>query len=129
MMQEVNVNSEELSSLVQPCGYRAECNITLDDENTRGTAIVWKDTIDLKNIFTVEECRVQTAQLGPLNIVNVYAPSGQGNKYPRMELYGQTIMRLYRSAYPSIPLMAGDFNCILGAKDARNRRNRKNARL
>ena len=120
MMQEVNVNSEEMSSLVQHCGYNAECNITADDENTRGTAIVWKQSIELKNIFTVEECRVQTAQLGSLNLVNVYAPSGQGNKYSRMEFYGQTIMRIYRSAYPCIPLLAGDFNCVLGAKDARN---------
>ena len=117
-MQEVNVNTEELSSLVKSLGYRAECNIIVDDDNTRGTAIVWKDTLELKNIFIVEECRVQTAQLGPLNLVNLYAPSGQGNKYPRMEMFGQTIMRIFRSSYPSIPLMAGDFNCVLGAKDA-----------
>ena len=29
MMQEVNVNSEELASLVQQCGYKAECNINI----------------------------------------------------------------------------------------------------
>ena len=96
-MQEVKVSTEELQSLIQVLNYSASCNILSENENSRGTAIVWKNTLEVKNIFTVEECRVQSAQLGSLNLLNVYAPSGNDNKFARRELFGQTIMHAYRS--------------------------------
>ena len=125
LMQEVNVSTEELQSLIKTSNYSASCNILSENENSRGTAIVWKNTLEMKNIFTVEECRVQSAQLGPLNLLNVYAPSGNDNKFARRELFGQTIMHSYRSFYPNLPLMGGDMNCIMENKDAKFNANQK----
>ena len=125
LMQEVNVSTEELQSLIQSLNYSASCNILSENENSRGTAFVWKNTLNMKNIFTVEECRVQTAQLDSLNLINVYAPSGSDNKFARRELFGHTVMHAYRSFYPNLPLMGGDMNCILENKDAKFNANQK----
>ena len=124
-MQEVNVSTDELQSLVQNSNYRAICNVLPENENSRGTAFLWKDTLEIENVFTVEACRVQTAKLGPLNLLNIYAPSGNENKFARRELFGQTLMHSYRSFYPSLPLMGGDMNCVLGNNDARFNVNQK----
>ena len=125
LMQEVNVSTEELQSLVQNSNYNAICNILPENENSRGTAILWKNTLEVKNVYTIEECRVQTAKIGALNLVNVYAPSGNDNKLARREFFGQTVMHSYRSFNPSLPIMGGDMNCVLGNNDARNNANQK----
>ena len=119
LMQEVNVSTEELDSLVANLGYTACCNVKSEDETNRGTAIVWKLNLNLENIYTIEECRVQTAQLGRLNLMNIYAPSGSENKFARRELFNQTVMRFCTSVQPNLPLAGGDFNCVLGRNDAR----------
>ena len=80
LMQEVNVSTEELESLVANIGYKACCNVNSEDEIVRGTAIVWKQNLNLENIYTIEECRIQTAQLGRLNLMNIFAPSGSEEK-------------------------------------------------
>ena len=56
LMQEVNESREELPHLVQSSGYNSKCNILSDNENSRETAFVWKNTLDLENVFTVEDC-------------------------------------------------------------------------
>jgi hypothetical protein len=114
-----------LQLLVQSSRYNAKCNILTDNENSRGTAFIWKNTLDVTNTYTIEGCRVQTAKLGPLNLLNVYAHSGNDNKFARRELFGQTMMHSFRSFYPNLPIMAGDMNCILGNRDARNNPNQK----
>ena len=119
LMQEVNVSTEELDSLVDNLGYSACCNVTSDDETNRGTAFVWKKSLNLENIYTIEECRLQSAQLGRLNLMNIYAPSGSENKFARREMFNQAVMRWYSSAHPNLPLAGGDFNCVLGRNDAR----------
>ena len=88
LMQEVNVSTEELDSLVDNHGYSACCNVTTEEETARGTAIVWKKNLKLENIYVIQENRVQTAQLGRLNLMNIYAPSGSENKYARLQDQG-----------------------------------------
>ena len=113
LLQEVNVQTEELEALVETCGYNASCNIDIDNENSCGTAFIWKNDIKLENILIFEECRIQYAQVGRLNLLNIYAPSGQENKAARREFFGQTVFQLYRSFLPNLPLCGGDFNSIL----------------
>ena len=125
MVQEVNVSTEELGALVETFDYNAACNVNLENETNRGTAFIWKKNIDLENIYTLEECRIQTAQVGRLNLLNIYAPSGSENKFARRELFNQAVMRWYRSAHPNLPLAGGDYNCVLGRNDARFNAERK----
>ena len=80
LMQEVNVSTEELESLVTNLGYTACCNVNSEDDTNRGTAIVWKQNLNLENIYTIEECRIQTAQLGRLNNLDDEA---RKNSFPR----------------------------------------------
>ena len=125
LLQEVNVQTDELQSLVEAVGYNASCNIDIENENSRGTAFVWKNEIELSNILIFEECRIHFAQVGRLNLLNIYAPSGQENKAARREFFGQTVFQLYRSFLPNLPLCGGDFNSILNNIDARNNPNQK----
>ena len=125
LMQEVNVSTDELKSLICDLGYDACCNVDCDGETSRGTAFVWKQNISLENIYTIEECRVQSAQIGRLNLLNIYAPSGSENKYARRELFNQTVMRFFRSTGTNLPLVGGDFNCVLGRLDARYNADKK----
>ena len=84
-----------------------------------------KNDIELTNILIFEECRIQFAQVGRLNLLNIYAPSGQENRTARREFVGQTLFQLYRSFMPNLPLCGGDFNSILFNIDARNNPNQK----
>ena len=117
LMQEVNISTEELNTLVDKFGYRANCNVQIENENSRGTAFVWSKSLELRNILTIEECRIQTATIGNLNLMNIYAPSGSENKFARREMFGQNVMRLYQSSFPNLPLTGGDYNCVLNAID------------
>ena len=119
LLQEVNVSTEELNSLVANLGFTASCNVTTEEDTIRGTAIIWKNSLVLENIYIIEENRIQTAQLGRLNLMNIYAPSGSENKYARREMFNQTVMRWYSSVHPNLPLAGGDYNCCLGRNDAR----------
>ena len=125
LLQEVNVQTDELQSLVENKGYKANCNVDLDDENSWGTAFIWKNQINLTNIIIFEDCRIQFAQVGRLNLLNIYAPSGQENRTARREFFGQTLFQHYRSLAPNLPLCGGDFNSILYNIDARNNPNQK----
>ena len=125
LLQEVNVQTEELQALVETEGYNASCNIDIENENSRGTAFIWKNDIELTNILIFEECRIHFAQVGRLNLLNIYAPSGQENRTARREFFGQTLFQLYRSFMPNLPLCGGDFNSILFNIDARNNPNQK----
>ena len=119
LMQEVNVSTDELNLLVTNLGYAACCNVNTEEDTIRGTAMVWKQNLNLENIYVIEENRIQTAQLGRLNLMNIYAPSGSENKYARREIFNQPVLRWYSSVHPNLPLAGGDYNCVLGRNDAR----------
>ena len=53
LMQEVNISTEEMNTLVEKFGYKAKCNVQIENENSRGTAFVWNEAINLQNILTI----------------------------------------------------------------------------
>ena len=125
LLQEVNVLTDELQALVENKGYNASCNVDVENENSRGTSFIWKNCIELTNILILEECRIQFAQIGCLNLLNIYAPSGQENRTARIKFFGHTLFQFYRSIEPNLPFCGGDFNSILYNIDARNNQNQK----
>ena len=42
LLQEVNIGTVDLKTIVTKYGYTAECNLDITNENSRGTAIVWR---------------------------------------------------------------------------------------
>ena len=118
MLQEVTLSSDQLSSQVAKYGYKAECNIDMANPTALGTAIVWQSHLKISDIFSVVECRGQSLTMGPYTFLNLYAPSGSQNRQQRRDFFGQDIFRLVRSCNSgSLPIIGGDFNCILSAKD------------
>ena len=43
LLQEVNIGTIDMNTIVNKYGYRAECNIDVTNENSRGMAIVWRN--------------------------------------------------------------------------------------
>ena len=120
LLQEVNIGTLDLETIVNKYGYKAASNIDITDENSRGTAFIWRDGLPISEVSVVEPCRLQVATLGSFSILNIYAPSGTKNKYARKEFYSGPVMRAVRSltVHNVPPIIGGDFNCILNKKDA-----------
>ena len=79
-LQEITVTSGQLKLYVAKYGYSAEANTDLLDITSLGTGIIWKSHIPVTDVTSVVHCRVQSAKLGPYNLLNIYAPSGSNNK-------------------------------------------------
>ena len=123
-LQEITVTSGQLKLFVAKYGYSAEANTDLLDITSLGTGLIWKTHLPVTDITSVVHCRVQSAKLGPYNLINIYAPSGSKNRQARRDLFGQDIFRLVSSS-SSLPVLAGDFNCILSAQDTEENFNAK----
>ena len=117
-LQEVRLNSEQLNLIVNSLGFQANANIDQDQPSKPGTALVWKKTLPVSDVFTVVLCRVQVAMLGPYMLMNIYAPSGSEKKYARAEFFAQDIFRALRlNPDDALWLIGGDFNCVLKSMD------------
>ena len=119
-LQEVRITSEQLCILVGNLGFQASVNIDPDQPSRPGTAIVWRKTLPVRDVFTLVMCRAQVTSLGPYMLLNVYAPSGSENKHARNEFFGQDIFRAFRLNSGASWILGGDFNCVLKAMDIEN---------
>ena len=119
MLQEVHCSTQVLNTEVSKHGYISNCNNDQTNEKTLGTAFVWKKSLPVKNVFSVELCRLQTCQVYDQYLFNIYAPSGQDAKSERREFFGGTVFNALRGVTDGIiPVLGGDYNCILQNIDA-----------
>ena len=116
-LQEVRLTSEQLCLLVGKLGFQATVNIDLDNPSRPGTALVWRKSLPVRDVFTLVLCRAQLAVLGPYVLLNVYAPSGSDKKHERTEFFGQDIFRALRLNPGDSWVIGGDFNCVLKSMD------------
>ena len=119
-LQEVNIGTAELEIFVTRVGYRAFANVDLTEANSRGTAFLWKSDLDVHELTIVQENRLMYLKVGNTSFVNVYAPSGRAKRRERQVFFGETLERLVRSFEHSLPVIMGDFNCVLSNIDAAN---------
>ena len=82
-LQEVRLTSEQLGLLVGKLGFQASVNIDVENPTKPGTAIVWKNSLPIQDIFTLVSCRAQLAVLGPYMLLNIYAPNGSDKRFER----------------------------------------------
>ena len=116
-LQEVRLTSEQLNLMVNKMGFQANVNIDQEQPFKPGTAFVWRESLPVRDIFTIVLCRAQVAFLGPYMLLNIYAPSGSDKKYERAEFFGQEIFRAFRLSPDALWVLGGDFNCVLKTMD------------
>lgn len=78
----------------------------------RGTALLWKGNLSLEVTAKLVSGRGIAAKLGPLSLVNLYAPSGSQGRAARETFFSEDIAPLLANANNAL-IIAGDMNCIL----------------
>ena len=118
------MTSGQLKHFVAKHGYSAEANTDLLDVTSLGTGMIWKSHLPVTSVTSVVHCRIQIASLGPYSLLNIYAPSGSNHRQERRDFFGQDVFNLVRGS-SQYPLIIGDFNCVLSAKDTERNFNDK----
>ena len=116
-LQECNMETEELQSIVRGPGYSCSSNVTPGDPNARGTAVLWQQGTEPEEFRTHQENRMMSCRLGNLRFVNLYAPSGRSRRMERRLFFGEMLESTVRTL-EHLPILLGDYNCILENKDA-----------
>jgi exonuclease III len=121
LLQELTVTTEQLQSLVGRKGYKAVANIDELNQSKPGTGLVWKSELDVTEVTSLSECRCQSLRLGNFVFFNIYAPSGGNNKAARREFFGSNLLNYINGLDRGlVPVLGGDFNCVLDAMDCEN---------
>ena len=108
LLQEVTKTE---SSLIY--GYDTHLNVGVDH---RGTAIIVKEGLTLTNIKRLPSGRGIAGLFNDTCLVNIYAPSGAGNRQERENFFYHDLAYLLATCQKDI-LLAGDFNCVLSPSD------------
>ena len=119
-LQEVRMSSEQLNNFFTGLGFNAEANIDVDSFSTPGTAVIWKKSLPVENVYTIVSCRLQGVKLGGYFLLNIYAPSGTSKKQERSLFFSQEVFKSFSLFPNSIHMVIGDFNSVLNKKDIEN---------
>ena len=76
LLQEVRISTSQLNNLLANVNFKGEVNIDTDSLSKPGTAVAWRSTLLVENVFSVVKCRLQVLKIGSCVIMNIYAPSG-----------------------------------------------------
>ena len=114
LLQEVSVETETLDSLVSRLGFQAICNVNLLEERYVGTAVVFKrgTNVEVTNLVLN---RLQKVVWKGETFLNIYAPTGNVGKNLRREFFGDAVLKSLNR--DNLPILAGDFNCIVDDED------------
>ena len=117
LLQEVKMSQSQLDSVVSRFGFQSKVNISEDNDQKPGTAVLWRSTVPLSGVVNLVECRLQIAELGPYRILNCYAPSGSENRHSRTVFYGEDVFRYLRLNTGALWVVGGDHNCVIRRAD------------
>ena len=124
-LQEVNIPENELQDLIDNLGYQCFSNSV---ENGRGTAILWKKSVEICGKKAVVVNRIISIELNEYLIINVYAPSGRALRMARGDLFNKDLSPFLASSGNKKVILCGDFNCILENFDAANNPQQKKSK-
>ena len=122
-LQEVAITQEGLDKFLLPLGYLGICNNIEGGVLRGGTAVVWSSRECDVKVSTLQECRVQKVICRGRTLLNIYAHSGAPGAQGRKELFGNLVLTECKSG--TVPLLAGDFNCIINILDTELNPDRK----
>ena len=112
-VQEAGHSSDELTSLVSHLNYSGFTSL---DGDQPGVGVIYKNSLEILEIHAWQPGRILYVKLSDVSFVNVYAPSGQTKKHERNIFYSETLLRNL-SVKSCLPILLGDFNCILKRDD------------
>ena len=114
-LQEVNISVEQICCLLR--GYNAAVNVDENNLAKPGTALVWREGLDVVDVCSIVPCRAQVASLGVYRLMNIYAPSGSEKKYERSVFFSQDLFGFIHSDRFASWILGGDCNAILNQID------------
>ena len=117
-LQEVKLSGAEIESLL--FGFRAVSNLDPSNPSKPGTAIVWRNTLPVEDVYSLSLCRLQVATLASYQLVNVYGPSGSDRKKEREHFYSRDVFLALQLASNKAHIIGGDFNAVLQPIDIEN---------
>ena len=120
-LQEVPHTTEELQALLKNTGYIA--NVSLGDNNKPGNAVLHPEHIPAQ-ITTLEPGRIQRLETDGHIIYNIYGPSGTQSKFQRKQFFNTLLG--YINLEEKLPILLGDWNCVINKDDTENNFQRKN---
>ena len=112
-IQETCHTTDELKNIVKNIGYSAFTSL---DGEKPGVGVIYKSSLLVHEIHTWQPGRILFVRIGSISYVNIYAPSGNNCRHERNILFTETLLRNL-SVKSLLPVLVGDFNCILSAKD------------
>ena len=113
-LQELSMDGEQLNSKIQGLGYK--CNVSLSLDTGVGVGVVYSDTVRVLEIHALSPGRLLHVRLESISFFNLYAPSGNGGRQERARFFGETVFRNL-AACRVLPVLIGDFNCVLNRID------------
>lgn len=126
-LQEVPVDTEQLSGIVARLGYKAYVSLPFD--LAPGVAVIYLASLPVEDILPLEPGRLLYIKTSDWSFINVYAPSGNNQKQARHNMFSETLARNMLLKHIQ-PVLIGDFNCILSPLDCEsNFANKKNDSL
>jgi len=108
LLQEVGVEVLDLGPQ-----YTVHNNFTA---NGTGTAIVSKNHVQFSPSIFYPTGRILSGQLGNINLINLYAPSGSQARVERNSFYAVDVASCI-TPHNDLLIIAGDFNCVLRPED------------
>ena len=122
-LQEVNISTKELNSIVKRLNYQGESNIDPEFPTKQGTAIIWRNDQPAAPGVIVPRC-VQSLRLGAagtpreeqLTVINIYAPTGSAGKVEREEIIAGPLSRAL-GGLGSKYIVVGDWNSVISVND------------
>ena len=111
------MTTAQLQVAVEPLQYKCETNTDQDNPYAPGTAAIWREDLPTPQVANLISCSLQTVRFGQRYFYNVYAPSGSENRRDRAQLFTRDIFPLLLQHMEQLPVLAGDWNCLVAAKD------------
>ena len=118
LIQELVLNTEHLSTFIAgQSDYVGVANVDELEPNKPGVGMVWRKDFPVSQVTSLETRRLQSAYVGPYPVINVYPPAGSENAPGRREFFKEQLFRSIRGLGTQLPIIGGDFNCVLSRID------------
>ena len=122
-LQENILNTDQLNTLFHRYDYN--CYASLGINNKPGVGILFLRNLKIKDIHVWEPGRLLHIVLeNKISFLNIYAPAGNQSRMERNYMFSETIFRNL-SFKNNLPILVGDFNCVLNEKDTELNFNQK----
>ncbi len=94
-------------------GYEEAVNV---GEAGRGTAILWRRGVPLRDVRRLPSGRAVSARIGDVTIANVYAPAGSQGRKDRVDFFTHQLPLVLTDVGEQL-ILGGDFNAVLHKND------------